>query len=615
MDGHSTNESKLQFNLKKVQNFWFIEFGGKLHRLSILNDVTTVHMEDNVIFADQSIYQVIVNDDGKLTIDKVEDLCKNIGQEKIQPASEQKSEDDENDSDCYSAGDIQDNKDESNSAKQLEMGSEELVTEGESVMNMTILVTALYDFDARLDDEISFKAGDVFFTFRSFLNDSNIWIKATHQGSKETGFIPRKYVVADFKQNYLNDWWHNLNQTEAESLLSALHYGPGTFIIRTSSDKMSLVLSVRESEMGANTVKTQHYRINCTSDGKFRLSENLLFADMTALIKFGQNHSNNEFCCRLGEQVAKTIPDVSFRDLESQTKLVTIRQNVGPDMSTGGWRNRDVTIKQYSQLEIKNFLGEIDILKRLKHNKIINLLAVITKEKPFLMVFDMITIGTLTNYLREDMGNTIKHDQLLDMAIQITKGMDYLCNEQIVHRDLRAGQILVGHGNKLKIAGFGKAQRLQNECYILMDDSESIAVKWLAPEVFIKYKFTTYTDVWAFGVLLYEMITFGKVPYPGMSNEETASKVKEGYIMEMPVDAPIHCPRELYDIMLQCWDKIPTKRPTFLSIMILLNNYVSPFTKQHLVEDKHCETETKKKDGTEIKTTTKKDTKNACVCM
>jgi serine/threonine protein kinase len=89
---------------------------------------------------------------------------------------------------------------------------------------------------------------------------------------------------------------------------------------------------------------------------------------------------------------------------------------------SGEWRNRDVTIKEYRQSnksEVKDFLREIDMLKRLKHDNIINLLAVFTKEKPFLMVFDMITIGTLHSYLRQDMGKTITHDQLLDMAIQV----------------------------------------------------------------------------------------------------------------------------------------------------------------------------------------------------
>ncbi|XP_060577623.1 tyrosine-protein kinase SRK3-like [Ruditapes philippinarum] len=371
---------------------------------------------------------------------------------------------------------------------------------------------------------------------------------------------------------------------------------------------MSLALSIRESEMGENTVKIKHYRIFWSNDGRFRLStEDRLFADMTALIKYYQDNSINGLC--LGEQIAKTIPDVPFRDLESHAKLVAIRQNVGPNLSTGVWRNRGVTIKQYSQLEIKDFLTEIDILKRLKHDKIINLLAVITKEKPFLMVFDMITIGTLTDYLRKDMGKTIQHDQLLDMAIQISKGMDYLCNKQIVHRDLRTGHILVGHGNKLKIAGFGRAKRLQNDCYV-SHDTELLAIKWTAPEVFNECEFTTHSDVWAFGVLLYEMITFGKIPYPGMSNDETKNKVIKGYRMKMPDDGPILCPRELYDIMLHCWDKVPTKRPTFLNILVLLNNYASPDKKPHL-----SETETKTRDRAKVKPKTEKDTKNACVCM
>ncbi|XP_060577621.1 tyrosine-protein kinase HCK-like [Ruditapes philippinarum] len=857
MDEQCAKKSIETFNLKKIQNHWFIEAGGKMHHLGILNNVDSVHMDENVIFADESMYQVIVKDNGELKIDKIEDLCTSIGEKKEQPDKEKHSADNEGyDSDCDSedasgfskyflktgqknvfpeedqsdflrkflkmgleeyvsdeedasdyskyflkmgqeenvsdeegpnakgyeinihldklhkasdyseyflkigqganaseekdasgfskhflkmvqeenisdeedapdllkyflkmdqeendsdeedesvysdyvlkmgqeeiVSDVEDasgfskhflkmfqeentsdeedasdyskyflkigqkenvsdendasdysedipeigqedfvpekdasgtdqqlemgseeidieRKNKSGTEIQLEMGSEEFVPEGETDMNMTILVTALYDFNARLDNEISFKAEDVFITFRRNLKDSNIWMKATHQRSGEKGFIPRNYVVTDFKKYYLKDWWHDLNKRETVSQLSAPHFGLGAFIIRTASDKMSLALSVRESEMGENTVKIQHYRIYWSNDGRFRLSEeDRLFADMTALIQYYQDHLINGLCCRLGEQVAKTIPDVPFRDLESQAKLVTIRQNVGPNISTGEWRNRGVTIKQSSQLEIKHFLTEIDILKRLKHDKIINLLAVITKEKPFLMVFDMITIGTLSDYLRKDMGKTIKHDQLLDMAIQISKGMDYLCNEQIVHRDLRTGHILVGQVNKLKIAGFGMAKRLQNDCYVSLD-KERLAIKWTAPEVFNERKFTTQSDVWAFGVLLYEMITFGKLPYPGMSNDETESKVIEGYRMKMPDDGHILCPRELYDIMLHCWDKIPTKRPTFLNIIVSLNKYA---TKPHL-----SETETKTSDRSKIKTKTEKDTKNACVSM
>jgi hypothetical protein len=100
-----------------------------------------------------------------------------------------------------------------------------------------------------------------------------------------------------------------------------------------------------------------------------------------------------------------------------------------------------------------------------------------------------------------------------------------------------------------------------------------------------------------------------------MNNQETVNKVQEGYRMKMPDDGPILCPRELYDIMLYCWAKIPTKRPTFFSIIILLHNNASPDTKQHPVKDKHSKTETKAKGGTNKKTTTEKNTKKKCVCM
>jgi predicted DNA binding protein len=110
MDDQCAKESNEKFNLKKIQNHWFIEAGGKLHRLSILNNANCVHIEENVIFSGEFMYQVIVEDSGKLKIDKIEDLCKSIGQEKKQPDKEQPSEDDQSDSDNKNAGVLQDTK-------------------------------------------------------------------------------------------------------------------------------------------------------------------------------------------------------------------------------------------------------------------------------------------------------------------------------------------------------------------------------------------------------------------------------------------------------------------------------------------------------------------------
>jgi disulfide oxidoreductase YuzD len=111
MDEQFAKKSIETFNLKNIQNRWFIEADGKLHHLDILNDVESVHMEENVIFADESMYKVIVKDNGELKIDKINDLCKSIGQEKVQPDKKQLSEnDEEDDSDCNSEGVAQDSK-------------------------------------------------------------------------------------------------------------------------------------------------------------------------------------------------------------------------------------------------------------------------------------------------------------------------------------------------------------------------------------------------------------------------------------------------------------------------------------------------------------------------
>jgi hypothetical protein len=107
MDEQCAKKSIEKFNLKKIQNHWCIEAGGKLHHLGILNNVDSVHMERNVLFADDSMYQVTVKDNGELKIDKIEDICKSIGVEKVQPDKEQHLEDD---SDCNSEGVVKENK-------------------------------------------------------------------------------------------------------------------------------------------------------------------------------------------------------------------------------------------------------------------------------------------------------------------------------------------------------------------------------------------------------------------------------------------------------------------------------------------------------------------------
>ncbi|KAK7491956.1 hypothetical protein BaRGS_00016802, partial [Batillaria attramentaria] len=140
----------------------------------------------------------------------------------------------------------------------------------------------------------------------------------------------------------------------------------------------------------------------------------------------------------------------------------------------------------------------------------------------------------------------------------IADGMAYLEAKNYIHRDLRAANILVGKYYDVKVADFGLAKFLDEDCYN-RDLDTKFPVKWTAPEAITHQKFSIKSDIWSFGVLLYEIVTYGKHPYPGMSNREVMQCVPTGYQMSPPSG----CPRTYYEIMKQCWTFRASSRPTF----------------------------------------------------
>lgn len=141
--------------------------------------------------------------------------------------------------------------------------------------------------------------------------------------------------------------------------------------------------------------------------------------------------------------------------------------------------------------------------------------------------------------------------------------MAYLETSGYVHRDLAARNILVGDGEICKIADFGLARLIDVGCEMYEASQGSrFPVKWTAPEAALWGKFSIKSDVWSFGVLIYEIITRGQVPFPSMSNSEALQNIEIGY--RMP--SPKQCPSCVYEIMLQCWNLRPEHRPTFASL-------------------------------------------------
>ena len=164
------------------------------------------------------------------------------------------------------------------------------------------------------------------------------------------------------------------------------------------------------------------------------------------------------------------------------------------------------------------FLEEAELMKKLIHPKLVQLYAVCSKEEPIYIVTELMPKGSLLDYLRGDEGRKRKMEQLIDMASQIAAGMAFLEKHNYVHRDLAARNILVGNNNTVKVADFGLSRAVED--FYEAHEGAKFPIKWTAPEACLKNQFSIKSDVWSFGILLTELVTYGRVPYAGMNNKQ-----------------------------------------------------------------------------------------------
>ncbi|XP_065640053.1 proto-oncogene tyrosine-protein kinase receptor Ret isoform X3 [Hydra vulgaris] len=165
----------------------------------------------------------------------------------------------------------------------------------------------------------------------------------------------------------------------------------------------------------------------------------------------------------------------------------------------------------------------------------------------------------------------ITPNDLLNFAWQISSGMEYLSSIKLVHCDLAARNILVGATKNIKISGFGLTRKSNENLTYLSCKSRRLPVKWMAVEALFDHMFTSYSDVWAYGIVLFEIVTLGGSPYPTVSDCELLPLLKSGFRM----DRPKNCAQPMYDIMVKCWNEDPLQRPTFTELRKLFEEIIS----------------------------------------
>ncbi|XP_036103648.1 tyrosine-protein kinase FRK [Molossus molossus] len=442
---------------------------------------------------------------------------------------------------------------------------------------------ALFDYQARTAEDLSFHAGD---KLQVLDNSHEGWWFARHLGKRGVGpgqqlegYIPSNYVAED-RSLQAEPWFFGaIKRADAEKQLLYSENQTGAFLIRESeSDKGNFALSVLVDRA------VKHYKIRRLDEGGFFLTRKRTFTTLNEFVDY-YTQTSGGLCVKLGKPCLKIqIPapfDLSYKTAdqwEIDRNSVQLLKRLGSgqfgEVWEGLWNNTTpVAVKTLKpgSMDPNDFLREAQIMKNLRHPKLIQLYAVCTLEDPIYIITELMRHGSLQEYLQNDAGLKIQLTQQVDMAAQVASGMAYLESQNYIHRDLAARNVLVGEHNIYKVADFGLARvfKVDNEDIYESRHEIKLPVKWTAPEAIRANKFSIKSDVWSFGILLYEIITYGKIPYSGMTGAQVIQMLSQNYRLPQPSN----CPQQFYNIMLECWNAEPKERPKFETLYWKLEGY------------------------------------------
>ncbi|XP_056116509.1 ephrin type-B receptor 3-like isoform X3 [Rhinichthys klamathensis goyatoka] len=239
----------------------------------------------------------------------------------------------------------------------------------------------------------------------------------------------------------------------------------------------------------------------------------------------------------------------------------------------------------YTERQRRDFLSEASIMGQFDHPNIIRLEGVVTKSRPVMIVTEFMENGALDSFLRLNDGQ-FTVIQLVGMLRGIAAGMKYLSDMNYVHRDLAARNILVNSNLVCKVSDFGLSRFLEDDATDPTYTSSlggKIPIRWTAPEAIAYRKFTSASDVWSYGIVMWEVMSYGERPYWDMSNQDVINAVEQDYRLPPPMD----CPTALHQLMLDCWVKERNLRPKFSQIVNTLDKLIRNAASLKVVTSTH----------------------------
>ncbi|XP_073655683.1 cytoplasmic tyrosine-protein kinase BMX isoform X2 [Tursiops truncatus] len=358
------------------------------------------------------------------------------------------------------------------------------------------------------------------------------------------------------------DWFAgNISRSQSEQLLRQKGK-EGAFMVRNSSQPGMYTVSLFSKAMNDKKGTVKHYHVHTNAENKLYLAENYCFDSIPKLIHYHQ-HNSAGMITRLRHPVstkANKVPiSVSLGSgiWELKREEIMLLKELGSGqfgvVHLGKWKGQyDVAVKMIKEgsMSEDEFFQEAQTMMKLNHPKLVKFYGVCSKRYPIYIVTEYITNGCLLSYLKSH-GKRLEPSQLLEMCYDVCEGMAFLESHQFIHRDLAARNCLVDSDLSVKVSDFGMTRYVLDDQYVSSVGTK-FPVKWSAPEVFHYFKYSSKSDVWAFGILMWEVFSLGKQPYDLYDNSQVVMKVSQGHRLYRPQLAW----DTVYQVMHSCWHEL-----------------------------------------------------------
>ncbi|KAM5245933.1 LOW QUALITY PROTEIN: protein-tyrosine kinase 6 [Ctenodactylus gundi] len=421
------------------------------------------------------------------------------------------------------------------------------------------------EFEARTDEELSFQAGDLFHVARK---EEQWWwvtlLDAAGQALAE-GYVPHNYLAEKETVEYELWFFGCISHSEAMHRLQATGSTPGTLLVRASEKSgADYVISVQDAQA------VRHYWSWRQEDGQLHLNEAASFSSLPELVDYHKAQSlfhGLQLTMPCLKHEAEPLPH--WANWERPWEEFTLCRKLGAgyfgEVFKRLWKYQVVAIKVISRdnlLYQHSFQSEIQAMKSHKH--ILVLYAVASVGHP-VYIMELMPKGSLLELL-EVTDLALPVSEPVGITSRVAEGTCYLESQNYLHQDLAARDILVGENNICIVGDFGLAMLIKDS-YLSYD--HKIPYRWTAPEALARGLYSIKSDVWSFGILLYEIFGRGQIPYSGMPNHKAFLKVNASYSMLCHLE----CSSNVHKLMCSCWNKNPRQRPYFKALCEKLSSF------------------------------------------